>query len=75
MTKPLPCPFCGNTDIRYSKKTSSGDRRTCVYHITAYCTKCRCYGPRTLIKAPRYSSVGDPEELLDKVYQAWNQRI
>lgn len=77
--KPDPCPFCGCTDIRYSIKTTTISYKR-AYHVTAYCNRCHCYGPRTLVKIDneenfhRYDIEHD-KKLEEAAYEAWNRRI
>ena len=44
-----PCPFCNDTDIRYSVKTTTLNFKR-AWHVAMYCNKCHCYGPRVLIR-------------------------
>ena len=76
-----PCPFCGNTDIRYSIKSTQVANRKPAFHVTCYCNSCHCYGPRILVKVDedksKYTSKYEIErnkELEDATYEAWNKR-
>ena len=37
------CPYCGQSDIRYSVSTAAGRG---VYYGQCYCNKCKACGPR-----------------------------
>lgn len=76
-----PCPFCGNTDIRYSIKSTQVANRKPAFHVTCYCNSCHCYGPRILVKVDedksQYTSKYEVErnkELEKAAYEAWNKR-
>ena len=74
--KPLPCPFCGNKDIRFSAKTTTINFKR-AYHFAMYCTKCHCYGRRVLWmhdgKMGR-TAIDRNEDFKRQALAAWNRR-
>ena len=53
MAELKPCPFCGNTDIRYSLKITG--RFDVGYHASMYCNKCQLLCCKTLFKRNNYN--------------------
>ena len=76
MSELKPCPFCGNTDIRFSVKTTTIKFKR-AYHFAMYCPKCNCYGARVLWKHDGKMGRCDIEKNEDfkqKAIKAWNRR-
>ena len=78
MAELLPCPFCGNTDIRYSLKITG--RFDVRYHASMYCNKCHCYGARTLTEKVNHNDykgrhqIEQDETIKQKAIDLWNTR-
>lgn len=62
-----PCPFCGSTMIRVSKKKLA--HYPGWHDVYAYCRKCFARGPIHKIKPD-----STPEEENEIVEKSWNER-
>jgi len=60
---PLPCPFCGNTEIEYW----DGDDKDNMF----YCEPCGLCGPRGIIYE-RISMTEDAENKKQDALEKWN---
>lgn len=72
-----PCPFCGNTDIRFSVKTTTISYER-AYHFAMYCPKCHCYGARVLWKYDgkmHRTAIERNEEFKNQAIDLWNRRF
>ena len=77
MSELKPCPFCGNTDIRFSVKTTTTQFKR-AYHFAMYCPKCHCYGARVLLKHDGKMGRYDIERndgFKRHAIEVWNRRV
>ena len=44
----VSCPFCGETEVRYSITVAAND----YFYGQCYCNKCKAAGPRVRFKPP-----------------------
>lgn len=70
------CPFCGSNDIKISFKVASRKRTSAVYHVSAYCNKCKSMGPRVLahVESSSINSIESNEKFINMALSMWNTR-
>lgn len=72
-TKPSqPCPFCKSKNLGISNKTTTSNYRR-KRHISVYCKKCHCYGPRIMCNDDGTSQT---EQIATKqAVNAWDTQV
>lgn len=68
-----PCPFCQETNLGFSDKTTTIDRKR-KRHVAMYCKDCHCYGPRLIVPEVGYANRDGKKEAWDLAADAWNSR-
>ena len=70
-TKPTKaCPFCKSKNLDISNKTATSNYKNRMRHISVYCKKCHCYGPRIISKDDGVTK--NDEIAIKQAVAAWN---